>query len=117
MGKTQKVITSVSLPPDLVKSLDVVAKQRRLTRSQLIEHLCAESLDRQRVVAAAFADPVVVDSFTRAFAEPGMLRRLAAAMSEDLSDEQLELFTRAVEEASHGVAGVIKRSSSKRKNK
>lgn len=115
MGKSLKIITSVSLAPELVKTLDVVAKERRLTRSQLIERLCAEALDRERVVAAAFQDQMVTGAFLRAFSEPGMLRRLASAMSEDLSDEQLNLFTRAVEEASHAAGPAFKRAAPRKK--
>lgn len=91
-----KHVASISMDPELVKSLSELAAVRRLSRSQLIEQICADFIAQEKMAVQVFGDPVVGAALQKAFMDPGVIGRLAAAMREGVSDEQMLLFEKAI---------------------
>lgn len=94
--------TTMALLPDVVASIDAFARGENLSRSQVVERALVEFLEREKMVAGVFRNDTVTSAFLKAFSEPGVLKQLAAAMQEEVSDDQLELFKRAVREVGEG---------------
>jgi hypothetical protein len=108
--------TSLALLPSVIESIDVFARAENLSRSQVVERALVEFVERQKMVASVFRDDAVTAAFLKAFSEPGVLKRMSAAMQEEVSDDQLELFQRAVREVGRTVKAVpVQRTKRKKK--
>lgn len=94
---TRKVILSVAVDPELVQRLNRVAKAMKMSRSRAVQELLERGIDDTELVAAATTNPLLMGAFARAMNEPGVLRSLVGSMKQDLTDDQLGLFSRQVE--------------------
>jgi hypothetical protein len=103
-----RVRLSITVEPETRRRLDRLTKMRGETRSDVAEELMLSAMDQAELAAAATADPVVMGAFARAMSEPGVLRSMLGALREDLSDDQLALFTSRIGELS-GPPAVKKR--------
>lgn len=81
----------------LLRRLDQVAKHKRVTRSAEIERAVRDHLDGTEMMVKAFANTELREAFIRAFSAPEVVRQFASVMQEDVSDEQLRLFSEAME--------------------
>lgn len=93
----RKVKVSVSVDENLLRRIDRVAKHKRVSRSAEIETAVRDHLDSTEMMVKAFANDQLRDAFIRAFSAPDVVRQFAAVMQEDLSDEQLRLFSDVVQ--------------------
>jgi hypothetical protein len=109
--------TTMALLPSVVDSIDAFARGENLSRSQVVERALVEFLGRQKMVAGVFRNDTVTAAFLKAFSEPGVMKQMAAAMQEEVSDEQMELFQRAVREATAGVKAVHVQQAKRTKKK
>jgi hypothetical protein len=66
----------------------------------MIEDLLLDSLVTNEATLQAATDPVVMSAMLKAFSEPGVMRGVAAALRQDLTDEQLALFAKGFEHVS-----------------
>ncbi len=86
---------SISMEAEILKRVDKLVKLTKSNRSRLIQDLVSEGLDWNESSIRATSNPLVMGAFTRAMSEPGVMRGLATAMREDLTDEQMVLFGEA----------------------
>ena len=93
----KKLKLSITLDAELTKRVDRLAKAAKSNRSKVIEDLVADALEQHETMLKAATDPVVMGAMMRAMSDPGVLRGIATAVRSDLTDEQLKLFTTAVE--------------------
>lgn len=94
--RTLKVTASFSVDPDLLKQVDDLADAQSLSRSQLLEKWMKQAVEQEKQAAAVLSNPVLLEGFAKAFSAPGILKEMAKALGDELSDEQLELFHRTL---------------------
>lgn len=93
---SKKKQVSVALTPALVKRLDRFAKAQGRSRSAVIEEMCQDGLAEGEVMIKAMNTPVLRDAFVAAFGTKEVQRQLLRTMGEEVSDEQLDLFGKAM---------------------
>jgi hypothetical protein len=96
MAQSDKRIISFLAPGHLVKRIDGIAAAQNASRSAVIERLLIDSLNEQEDWIRMATDPVVAPAIFGALSQPGVLRAMSAAMREQLSDDQLDLFSKAM---------------------
>lgn len=111
---TRRVV-SISISRKLLEAVDAIARGQKLKRSNLIERMIESQVEHERLIAGAFSNPHVVQAFSKAFSQPGMMKTLVAAMGEELTDEQLELFDRGLAEAMQPTAQAVVKAKSRRR--
>lgn len=89
----RKIVCSFFLPSSLRDSLRVLAKQQRVTVSSLVTRIIADSLDTERMVVGVLSNPLLQRQMYKAFGSPDVIRALADALHEDVTDGQMQLFT------------------------
>lgn len=109
-----KMVVTLYLTIDLVKRIDRIASARDLSRSKYIEQALESSITDDEVTVQALTDPVIGPAFMSAFAKPEVLRAMSATLKQDLNDEQLSLFQRAMAGMQHQVQP---KKSAKKKGK
>lgn len=116
----QRVAFTISLQPGVAKAIDDLADAQGISRSALVLRWITEKMEGEKHTVAIFANPVVANTIIKAFAQPGVLRALADAVGEKLTDEQLELFHRTMNVATEEAAAVVasgKKLGKKRRKK
>lgn len=87
-----RTVIGISLPKDLLKLVDLQAKALEMGRSEYVVAALRDYLDNQAATARLFSSPKGRDTFLKAMSQPGVLKALASAMSEEMDQEQLQLF-------------------------
>lgn len=93
----RKVKISVSVDENVLRRIDRVAKHKGTTRSAEISAACRDYVEDTEMMVKAFANTELREAFIRAFSAPEVVRQFASVMQEDLSDEQLRLFSDAMQ--------------------
>ena len=83
----RKVIT-ITLPDEMVTSIDNLADSQGLSRSKMIERGLMEYIDSEKTMMAAFANPVIRDAMVKAFGNRDVLKAMAGAVGEEVGDDQ-----------------------------
>lgn len=96
MSKTDLRLISLRLPADLLGRVDALAGAKHETRSAMIEHLLRDAIDSEELLVRAMTDPIVAPAILGAMAQPEVLRAMTATMRQQLTDEQLQLFTKSM---------------------
>lgn len=91
MAKRKRIVT-FSVDPDLVKKIDRVAKSLGMSRSEWIERSLRDSVAGDEIGVKVLLHPGFAEAFMKSLSNPQVLKGLARAMGEEVSDEQLELF-------------------------
>jgi hypothetical protein len=99
----RRSIVSISIGPELLQRVDDLADAQGVPRSQLIVKLISEGIEDDEMAVRALMNPVVMQAMTTAFRDPMVLRGMAAAVGQELSSEQLQLFHQAMSAASDAV--------------
>ena len=97
----KKVKISITVDADVLKRVDRLAKSLKENRSSVMGDLLADALEQNEAALKAASDPVLMGAFMRAMAEPGVMRGMAEAVRQDLTDDQLRMFTEAAEQIGH----------------
>ena len=87
-----KRVFSISLDADLITRLDDLADARGTSRSALIETYIRDSIGEDETVVNVLTDPVLVAAFAKAFASRDVMARMAQAIGQESSPDQLQLF-------------------------
>jgi hypothetical protein len=90
---------NVYITADLKERLEKLARFEELSVSRLVGKLLRDSVEQEELVVKAMSDPVLGPAMASAFARPEVLRALGSVLREDLSDDQLRLFSAVT----HGV--------------
>lgn len=89
-------LISMRISDDLLKRVDALAGAQHITRSAAIESLLASAIEDTELSVRMMTDPVVGRAILGAIATPEVLRALTAAMRSELTDDQLQLFSRSM---------------------
>ncbi len=93
----RKVKVSVAMSGDLAKRIDRMAKVTGKNRSQTVQGLIEAAINDQETTASALSNPIIVNALVGAFGKPEVMREVMRQMREEVSEEQLELFVKAME--------------------
>lgn len=96
MPAVGKITCSISIDPALVVELDGLADAQRISRSMLIERVLRDHIESEKLNVKVAGNPVVMAAMMQAFSRPDVVKAIVAAVGEDLRDDQLELFHRAL---------------------
>ena len=88
----RKITVTFSVDPDLVKKVDRVAKSFGLNRSVWIEKTLRNAVSGDEMGVKMLTHPGFAEAFVQILTDPNVLRGLASAMGEEISDEQMRLF-------------------------
>lgn len=83
---------SVTIDAAIVRRIDRIAKAAGQSRSGMIEQLCRDGVDDAETAVQAFTDPVLLQAFAGAFGNRDVLKAMASAVHEEMTDSQLDLF-------------------------
>jgi predicted transcriptional regulator len=92
MARTTVTVT-LSMAPGLVERIDRLAKATGLSRSAWVQQQIANAIDDEEMAVKALTDPLVAPALLGVFKDRDVMRGLANLMGEQLSDQQLQLFT------------------------
>jgi predicted transcriptional regulator len=95
----KKISVTVALDPRLVKRIDRIAGVKNVSRSELVTSLIQEGIDDEETTAAALSNPTILNALVGAFGQPEVMRAMMNQMRQDVTDEQLGLFSKAMEVA------------------
>jgi metal-responsive CopG/Arc/MetJ family transcriptional regulator len=93
----RKVKLGVVISPDLAKRIDRMAKLTGKNRSETVQGLIEDAIDDQETTASAVSNPTIMNALLAAFAKPEVMRALMTQMRQEVTDEQLGLFAKALE--------------------
>ena len=114
---SEKGYLSVYIDADLLRRLDRLAAARDVSRSKLVEEMLLDQLGNSELHVAAMTNPTIVNALMGAMARPEVLRAMSSAMREDVDDEQLQLFQRAINAATEKRAARPKGTPGRRASK
>jgi metal-responsive CopG/Arc/MetJ family transcriptional regulator len=97
LASKRKVKVSVVISPDLAKRVDRMAKATGKNRSETVQGLIEDAIDDQETTASAVSNPTIMNAIVAAFAKPEVMRALMNQMRQEVTDEQLGLFAKAME--------------------
>ena len=109
-----KTIVSLYFDADLVKRIDRLAASHDISRSKWIEAIVAERIDDEELSVRVMTDPVVAPAMMNALAKPEILRAMTGILREQLTDEQLSLFSQVMHTAGEQATKRAKRTAAKR---
>lgn len=106
MARVKQPVT-IGLDGSLVKRIDRLAKAVGQSRSAWIEGQIRDAIDNEELGIQVLTDPVTSTVFASLFKDRDTLRGFARLLGEQLTDDQLRLFTDRVEK----LVGKEKRAS------
>lgn len=86
-------IVTISLDAGLVARIDRLARAVGMSRSAWMQRQIEDCIDDEEMGVKALTDPVVGGALLSVFKDREVMRGLAKMMGEQLSDQQLQLFT------------------------
>lgn len=89
----KKLKVSIALTRDVVKRLDRLARAQSRSRSSIVQSFVLDGLDGAEMFVKAFSDPTVSAAFVQAFGDRDVLRSMTSAMREQMTDDQMDLFS------------------------
>jgi hypothetical protein len=95
VGPGKQFIT-LYLDKSLVEQCDRLAAAQDISRSKYLVNIIEESIAQDGIAVQAMTNPVVSSALMSAFANPEVLRAITGVMRSELSDDQLNLFQRAM---------------------
>lgn len=98
----KKMRISLTIDPAVVKRINRVAKAQKKSRSAWIETACQDQLGQAEMFVKMTQQPELVQAFGRAFGDPSVMRQMAEVMGQELTDDQLEMFTSAMDKLVEG---------------
>lgn len=104
MAQKLKKRVTITISPDVLRRVDRVAKAQRVSRSAWLEAAALSELGQAEMFVKVLQQPELVRSLLSTFANPAVLRQMAAAMGEEVTDEQMKLFTDTMQAISEGGA-------------
>jgi len=87
---------SITVDPRVMRRVDRLAKAMNRSRSATIEKLLNDGVEDTEMFVKAMTNPVLVEAFGKAFASRDVMRTMAATIGQELSDDQMQLFTKAM---------------------
>ena len=109
-----KTIVSLYFDAELVKRIDRLAAADDTSRSRYIERLVTDGIEQEERTVRVLTDPVIAPTMMKALASPEILRAMAQLMRQDMTDDQLQLFTQTMAAASDQVEKRVGRVRAKR---
>lgn len=91
-----KTKVSIAMDRELHSWIARIAKAKRQSVSGLIEGLVREGIEQEELAVKVFSDPVLSQTLVKAFGNMDTLKTLASLLGDELSDDQLRLFTERV---------------------
>lgn len=110
----KKIRVGLALDPGVVKRVDRVAKAQGKSRSAWIQAACLDQLEQAEMFVKMVQQPELAKAFASAFASPGVIRQMAQVMGEELTDEQMDLFTSALDKLTEGESKPLAKRKGKR---
>lgn len=104
-----KKVISVTLEESILREIDRMAKALRRSRSAMMENALQEWLEDQKLGLQAFTNPLVTQALMGVFKDREVLRTLAAAMGERVSEEEFQKI--------EGLFAQVEKSQKKRESK
>lgn len=104
----RRVIT-VSLKTDVIREMDRMAKALNRSRSSMIENALDEWLQDQKIGMQVFTNPVVTEALMGMFKDRDVLKQLAAAMGERISEDEFQKI--------EGLFSQVEKSQTKKESK
>lgn len=98
---------AVTVEPALLERIERLAKAKGQNRSRFIEELIRDQIDQEELTVKALTDPVIGPALAGMFARPDILRAMTAQLRQDMTDEQLKLFTGSIEAAMGGLGAAV----------
>ena len=98
-----KAFVTLYLDKSTVERLDALAAAQNMSRSKFCESLITEGLEESEVTVRAMSNPVIQRALFEVLGKPDVLRSITRSMRDELTDEQLELFQRAMIGATQAV--------------
>lgn len=83
---------SITIDGEIVKRVGRLAKASNRSRSAMIEQLIRDGVEDAEMTVQAFTDPVLLQAFAGAFGNRDVLKAMASAVHEEMTDVQLDLF-------------------------
>jgi hypothetical protein len=83
----------------------------------MTERLCRESIDQEETFIKATQSPILMQALARAFSAPGVLKQMAATVNDELTDEQLNLFQRAMGQLEAKASGAAEKTRNSPRNR
>lgn len=96
------VRTSISFTPQLLRSVDRAAKRAGVSRSAWTRRACVEALESQDALSRVLQNDAIRTAMARVLGDPSVVRGFASQISEELSDDQLRLFSEQLREVLSG---------------
>lgn len=96
----RRVRITITMLPDILHRVDRIAKAQGFSRSEYLERMTRDALARDEVTVKAMTNPTIMAAFARAIGQEQVLKSLAGVLGDELADDQLKLFTDAVEQLS-----------------
>lgn len=92
MATKAKRRVTITIAPDVLRRVDRVSKALRNNRSQWIENACKAELDQAELFVKISQQPELMRTMMSTFGDPKVMRQMAAAVSDEVTDEQMKLF-------------------------
>lgn len=105
IGAVRKGRISIAISPELLRSIDRLARVEGRSRSDVMERLLRGVVMQEEVAVKAMSDPHVGRALIRTFSDPEVMQALAKAVSADLDDKQLRLFAERAERLASEMSG------------
>jgi metal-responsive CopG/Arc/MetJ family transcriptional regulator len=93
----RKVKVSVAMSGDLAKRIDRMAKATGKNRSQTVQGLIEDAIDQQEISASVVSNPTIMTALVAALAKPDVTRAMMNQIRQEVTEDQLGLFAKAVE--------------------
>lgn len=90
MARKERV--TIAIDGQMLKRIDRLAAAKKQSRSAWFSETIADGLDQEEAAVKVFTDPLLRETLVKAFSAPGMLQQFAAAVGDELSQDQLKLF-------------------------
>lgn len=87
-----KTKLSITIDPQILRRVERIAKAAGQSRSAMIERLIRDGVDDAETAVQAFTDPLLLQAFAGAFGNRDVLKAMASAVHEEMTDSQLDLF-------------------------
>lgn len=91
---TNKTRLTICIDPPFAARLKRFARATRQSVSGCVEKLLRESLEESELAVSVLSDPVIGQHLLKAFGNVDFIKGMAQHLGEELTDEQLELFSK-----------------------
>lgn len=92
----RSIPVTITIERELLTIIDNLSDAQNMTRSQFIERQIRNGIESEKTMVAFFANPKMATGFAKLFQDPDMLKSMGKAMQEEVTEKQLEQFSRGI---------------------